>query len=260
MVLEICVDSLESAMAAVRGGALRLEICSALSLGGITPSAGLVHRIRQQTDIELAVLLRPRSGDFVYTDFEFATIKEDILQAKKLGADSVVIGILDPDGHIDQERTKELVDLAKPLKVTFHRAFDMTPDPLSALEQVIACGVDRILTSGGSASAVDSLDTLIALCQKAKDRIVIMPGGGISAKNVAMIAIKTGASEFHAGLKTKVPSPVRYRKAEVFLGTASSQGELQHPDHSRIVVLEEDVRALRKQLSQLAEADRVRTL
>jgi copper homeostasis protein len=251
MLLEICVDSLESAIAAIRGGAQRLELCSALPLGGITPSAGLIFEIRQQSDIELSVLIRPRAGDFVYTDSEFATMKQDVLQAKKLGLESIAIGILDFDGNIDFTRTSELVDLARPLTVTFHRAFDMTPDPFTALEQGIACGVDRILTSGGSASAIDSLDTLSRLCLHAKNRVDIMPGGGINAHNIAVIARQTGATEFHAGLKTRVASPVRVQKEAVFLGKEVSTEEIQQHDHSRIVVREEDVRALRKQLSQL---------
>lgn len=253
MLLEICVDSMESAMAAVRGGAQRLELCSALSLGGVTPSTGLILAIRQQSPIAISVLIRPRAGDFVYTDSEFETMRQDVLHTKQVGIESIALGILDADGGIDIKRTSKLVELARPMKVTFHRAFDMTPDPFKALEQCIACGVDRILTSGGGASALESLDALKQLCIRAKDRVIIMPGGAVNAQNILEVASGTGASEFHAGLKTRVSSPVRFRKEAVFLGKSASQNEIQQHEHSRIVVLEEDVRALREQLDQLVE-------
>lgn len=255
MLLEICVDSLESAMAAVRGGAQRLEVCSALSLGGVTPSSGLILGIRQQSQIEISVLIRPRAGDFVYTGSEFATMQKEILHVKQLGVESVALGILDINGNIDVKRTAELVKVASPMKVTYHRAFDMTPDPFIALEQCIACGVDRILTSGGAARALDSLESLSQLCLRAQERVVIMPGGGINARNISEIATKTNATEFHAGLKTYVPSPVRFQKEAVFLGQDAQETEKQQHEQARIVVLEEDVRALMEKLREAKEVN-----
>lgn len=251
MLLEICVDSLESAAAAIRGGANRLEVCGALSVGGITPSAGLISAIQRQSNIDLSILIRPRAGDFLSTDDEFLTMQQDIRFAKHMGASSVALGILDVDGNIDIQRTQVLVDLARPMKVTIHRAFDMTPDPFIALEQCIACGADRILTSGGAASAEDSLEILSSLCIRAKDRIGIMPGGGIRINNIGRIAQQTQAREFHAGMRTILPSNARYRKAAVFLGKAAENTESYDQEYSRTVVLEKDVRALREQLHEV---------
>jgi len=251
MVLEICVDSVESALAAARGGAERLELCSDIAAGGISPSAGLIEYVRQRVRLDLSVLLRPRPGDFVYSDDEFEVLQSDIIQAKKLGANSVVIGLLDVYGDVDLERTRELVELARPLKVAFHRAFDMTRDLFASLDVLIAAGVDRVLTSGGKLRAVDGAGVIRLLQEKAQDEIVIMPGGGITAANLLEIASRTGATEFHAGLKTRVPSRMQYQKAPIFLGEGSEEDDVRQQEYSRFVVLEEDVRGLRKQLAQL---------
>ncbi|HVJ06950.1 MAG TPA: copper homeostasis protein CutC [Acidisarcina sp.] len=251
MTLEICVDSVESAIAAYRGGAQRVELCSNLAEGGITPSAGLIEYVREHVPLTLSVLLRPRPGDFVYTDSELEVLRYDIEQAKRLGADMVVFGVLDGNGDVDYERTSELVQLARPLKVTFHRAFDMTRDLFASLDVLMAMGVDRILTSGGEIRAVDGADTIQRLQHKAQGKITLMPGGGITPANILEVATRTGATEFHAGLRRAVASPGRHQKAPVFLGEASRNAKTCEGEYTRFVVIEEDVRGLRNQLLQI---------
>ena len=200
MVLEICVESLDRAVAAERGGAQRVELCSDLSSGGITPSAGLMETARRHVKIPIHVLIRPRAGDFLYSDVELEIMERDIRAAKKLGMDGIVLGLLDEKKQVDVERTAKLVKLAAPLPVTFHRAFDLCKDMALSLEAVIKTGSKRILTSGGKASVAEGLARLAKLVEGAGSRIVVMPGGGIGPGNVQRIVRKTAASEVHTSL------------------------------------------------------------
>jgi len=233
--IEVCVDSVASAIAAQRGGARRIELCSNLLEGGVTPSAGLIELVRAETSIGLQVMIRPRGGDFCYTPKEFETMRHDIAFAKKLGADGVVLGILDPHGNVDIERTRELVELARPLDVTFHRAFDMSADLLRALEDICATGVDRLLTSGGEQSALQAVDMIAQLVRAARGRVVITAGGGIGCDNAASIIERTGILEIHVGLGSPVPSPMLHRNPRVSMGTAPDR------EYRRFQVTEADV-------------------
>ena len=245
--LEICVDSLESACAAERGGANRIELCSALVEGGITPSAGLLTMVRKKLSIGICMMVRPRGGDFLYSDLEFEQMREEIRLAKGEGADGVVLGILDRNGRVDVARTQQLVELAAPLPVIFHRAIDMTPNLIESLEDVIATGADRILTSGGLNSVSQAIDTIAALVQKAGSRITIMPGSGIRPDNIALLAESTGAREFHASARTTYPSPMLFRKPGVCLSDVPERDFLNH------VADEETVRRLSRELQCSAQ-------
>jgi copper homeostasis protein len=247
MDLEVCIDSVESAIAAERGGAKRVELCSDLLEGGITPGAGLIASVRRHIGISLFVMIRPRGGDFYYSDLEFEVMQEEIAHARNLGADGIVLGLLDQQGRVDVARTLKLVELAAPLPVTFHRAIDMTPDLPTALEDVVATGAARILTSGGAPTVMRALPEIAGMVEAARGRVAIMPGGGITADNIASIAHATGASEFHSSARTAFPSPVRFRK----LGMA--MGDLRDREYRRYIVREESVRALIHPLATLAE-------
>jgi copper homeostasis protein len=205
ILLEICVESLDHAVAAESGGADRIELCRDLWCGGTTPSVELMRAVRQQVRIPIHGLIRPRSGDFCYSTHEFETIKRGIDVAKDVGLDGIVLGLLDSFEQIDRERTRELVHAAHPLPVTFHRAFDQCPDLTMALEAVIATGAKRILTSGGKPSVMEALASLASLLGVAKDRIVLMPGGGVRASNVERILRGTGAREIHTSLDASHP-------------------------------------------------------
>ena len=213
--LEISVESVEAALAAERGGADRIELCDSLSVGGITPSAELMGAVHEHVGIPAFMMIRPRPGDFVYSAAEFDAMQKEIESAKKLGMNGVVLGILDSGCQIDVIRTRELVGLAHPLPTTFHRAFDECGDLLQGLEDVIRTGASRILTSGGAPTALDGAAMLARLVAAAQSRIVIVPGAGINASNVAEIAEKTRAREIHSGLGSTLPYWSRdYKKFE----------------------------------------------
>lgn len=205
LILEVVVDSVESAVAAQQGGAHRLELCANMLEGGTTPSAGTIALTRQDCDLPLHVMIRPRGGDFCYSDVEFEIMKYDLVHAKELGADGVVFGLLRPDGSIDVERCTELVKLARPLSVTFHRAFDAARDPFQSLEAIIGLGIERLLTSGQQKSALEGLDLITELVKRAQERIIIMPGGGVTEGNINKIVRQSGAKEAHVyGAVTKL--------------------------------------------------------
>ena len=218
MILEACVNSALSAIEAQKGGADRVELCENMADGGCTPSAGAIRFARQHLDIGLFVMIRPRGADFLYNDEEFEIMKEDILMAKELGADGVVFGILKPDGSIDAERMGQLVELARPMGITCHRAFDMTRDPFEALDDLIRLGIDRILTSGQSDSALLGAPLIRELIRKAEGKIIIMPGHGIKENNLEQAIRETGASEFHLYLTKNRPSEMKFHREGVKMG------------------------------------------
>lgn len=207
--LEIAANSPASALAAGAAGASRVELCAALELGGLTPSAGVVARVRERLSLPLHVLVRPRAGDFVYTDDEHDTMLADIAHCAASGCDGVVVGALTASGEIDVARCSELLEAAGALDTTFHRAIDLCPDMPAALEAVIALGFRRVLTSGGAASSIAGADVLRQLVDQAGDRIVVMPGAGITPDNIAWLATRTGAREFHASARQVLPTRMR---------------------------------------------------
>ena len=243
IILEVCVDSVEAAIAAQEGGAHRVELCANLLEGGTTPSAGTIQLARENLGIGLNVMVRPRGGDFCYSDTEFEVMKRDVELAKKLGADGVVFGILNEDGSVDTERTGALVALARPMNVTFHRAFDMSRDPYEALEDLIRLGIGRVLTSGQDFSALEGLDLITDLVQKAGGRIIIMPGGGVTERNVNKIVEQSGAKEVHVAALVSVGSRMRYRNARCFMG-----GELRPPEFALTVTDPNRIKAFMRAL------------
>jgi copper homeostasis protein len=205
--LEMSVETLDAAVAAVRGGADRVELCEDLSVGGVTPNLDLIKATRERIHVPIFVMIRPRGGDFCYSAAEFRRMKEEIAQAKAAGMDGVVLGILTPEGRVDIERTEVLVHLAKPLPATFHRAFDELADLAQGLENVIAVGATRVLTSGGMATAEEGAPGIERLLEQARDRIAILPGGGIRPANLSKIVRATRAAEFHSGLSNLLSHP-----------------------------------------------------
>ena len=237
--IEICVDSLESAMQAAAGGADRLELCSALSTGGLTPSLGFLRAVRSQISTPLHVMIRPRPGDFLYSTEEIAIMHADIAVARDIGAKGVVFGLLTEAGLVDEARTRELMQSAHPMQVTFHRAFDLVPDLEAALQTLIKTGVHRVLTSGGARTALEGQLRLADLVRSANQHIIVMLGGGVRAQNIQELARTTGAHEFHAGVRRSLPSPVAHRATSVHLGDPEIH------EHVRRVVRARDVQALK---------------
>lgn len=233
--LEICIDSIRSALAAQEGGASRVELCDNLLVGGTTPSYGMIKQVRQAISIGLHVLIRPRGGDFCYSAAEQAIMMEDIKAAKELGANGVVLGVLRPDGHIDTRVAEQLIAAARPLKVTWHRAFDVARDPLQALEDIIALGCDYLLTSGQQQTAWEGKELIARLVEKAAGRIVVMPGGGVRESNIAELRQVTGAREFHSSGRKIIPSVMQWRKPNLYMGAwQQSEYELAVVDKERV--------------------------
>jgi copper homeostasis protein len=238
VLVEVCIDSVESAVAAQEGGAQRVELCANLLEGGTTPSAGAIELARRSIDIDLSVMIRPRGGDFCYSDLEFEVMARDVVRARELGADAVVIGILKEDGFVDVERTARLAELARPLKVTFHRAFDMSRDPHESLEALIGLGIDRVLTTGQEDSVWEGLERVAELVKQAGARIVVMPGGCSDAK-VQVVVARTGAREVHVVGTRTVESRMRHRNLRCFMG-----GALRPPEFSWTVTDGARIRAM----------------
>lgn len=224
--IEICAAHIQSAIAAQEGGAKRIELCDNLYEGGTTPSYAFIKMVREKLDIDLNVMIRPRGSDFCYSDLEFEMMKQDIKISKELGADGVVFGLLLTDGTVDKKRTKQLVDIARPMSVTFHRAFDATADPFKSLEDIINLGFDRILTAGQKNTVPEGMHLIKQIIEKASDRIIIMPGSGINEKNIKEIRDFTGAKEFHLTGRKSIQSKMEYRKRGIYFG-----GLLQIPEY-----------------------------
>jgi copper homeostasis protein len=241
VIYEICIDSISGIHAAKSAGAHRVELCANLLEGGITPSRGMIRQARKVEGIKLHVIIRPRGGDFLYDDDEFSIQEADIDTAKAERADGVVIGLLQADGTIDVDRTRALIARARPLAVTFHRAFDMTPDPFAALETLISLGVERVLTSGQEASVLEGLPLITELVRRAGEKIIVMPGGGITARNVQRIVSEARPREIHFAALEISPSSMRHRREHVFMG-----GELRPPEYDRLVTSAETINSVMK--------------
>jgi copper homeostasis protein len=230
MLVEICVDSVEGALAAERGGADRVELCGSLIEGGTTPSAGCIKLARASLSIGMQVMIRPRGGDFCYSDHEFSVMREDICIAKELGADGVVLGCLTPAGDVDVPRTCDLIAMSRPMNVTFHRAFDMCRQPRSALNDLVRAGVDRVLTSGQEATCLEGVELLADLQREARGRIIVMPGGGITAQNVKAVVDATGVVEVHLAARYSIESRMTFRNTRCFMGGTSRPEEFSWSD------------------------------
>lgn len=208
--LEVIAFNIESCITIQQSGAHRIELCANPAEGGTTPSAGFIRTAREKVSIDLFPIIRPRGGDFLYNDEEFAIMQEDVMLCKEVGCNGVVIGMLKKNGMVDMDRTKRLVEIAYPLDVTFHRAFDRVVDAHQALEDVIACGCRRILTSGLHPTVSEGKEILKSLVQQAGGRIIIMPGSGLRASNVAEIALHTKSTEFHTSARIEKRSSMEY--------------------------------------------------
>ena len=235
VLVEACVDAIDAAIEAERGGAERLELCGELLQGGVTPSAGLVAAVWDKIDIPLFVLVRPRPGDFLYSDDELDVMRRDIEQLKTLAVDGVVIGTLTADGDVDVERMRELIALARPLSVTFHRAFDFVRDQDAALDALLELGVERVLTSGGAPTAVEGATRIAALAQRAGDRMIVMAGGSITAANVGQVVAATGVKEVHVRGAAPVQSAMKHRREVSLTKTGAS-------DYERSVTRADEIR------------------
>ena len=233
---EVCVEGVDGVLAAARAGARRVELCASLTEGGISPNPGTVQRARDLTDTEIMVMVRPRGGDFLYTPREVESMLADIDFYRSVGVDGVVFGTLQPDGHIDRSLTQQLAKAAASLKVTFHRAFDMTVDPLQALDVLIELGIDRVLTSGQAATAPEGAALITQLHTRAAGRIGILPGGGLRPENVRAFLDQTGVSEFHATAFAPLESAMTYRNERVYMGVPGL------PEYARQITSEAEVR------------------
>lgn len=242
IVFELCAESIDACLAARDGGADRIELCSALSEGGLTPSHGLIHEAVTHSGLPVHVLLRPRGGDFVYTDADFNVMCDDLKHLRVLGASGAVLGVLLADGSIDVERTRELVKMAGSLEVTFNRAFDHAASLDQALEDIISTGCRRVLTSGGERDVVSGGKSLARLIEQAAGRIDIAVGGGLRLKNAAAVARTTGAHHFHGSIRRMIAGPTRYDGPDVLDDAGSST-------QSRFIVESDDVRSMIEKLT-----------
>lgn len=227
MILEICVDSLDSVLACAEAGADRIELCASLTEGGLTPSAGFLSEARKLFPGGIAVMIRPRGGDFVYRKEEIAAMSADIKLARELGADAVVFGCLSPDGSLDLAAIETLLAACEGLPAVFHRAFDVCNDLPTALEILDRLGFVRVLTSGGAPSVMEGIDGVAALVKQAAGRIDILPGGGIRPDLITEIVSRTGVNQVHLSARSLRESPMRFRRTEIPMGATSVPGEYE---------------------------------
>ncbi len=237
IVFELCAETLDACLAAKAGGAHRIELCTALNEDGLTPSSSLIHEAVQKSGLPVHVLLRPRGGDFNYTDAEMDAMRKDLNQARSLGVSGVVLGFLHPDRTVDIERTRELVEMAGPIEVTFNRAFDHTASLEKALEDVIATGCRRVLTSGGERDVVLGAESLARLLKQAGSRIDVAVGGGLRLSNAEAVARTTGARHFHGSVRRRVKILKDSKGADMPEGGDSSA-------ETRFIVESSDVRQM----------------
>jgi len=237
--LEICVDTVESAIEAQNAGADRVELCNNLSEGGTTPGIGTISSARNNLTIGLHVMIRPRGGDFLYTDLEYDIMRREIESCGEWGVDGIVLGILESGGTIDVERTARLIEFARPMSATFHSAFDMCNDPFKSLDDVIATGAERLLTSGLKNKADEGTELISQLVRQAGKKIIIMPGSGINESNIELIAMNTGATEFHLTGRKIIESEMTFRRQNISMGNT-----LDIPEFSRKVVDPDMIRSI----------------
>jgi len=239
MRFEVCVDSIEGVRAARAAGADRVELCADLVEGGTTPSLGAIRRARTIDGLRLHVMIRPRGGDFLYSEDELAAMEQDIAIAKAEGADGVVFGLLLPDGTVDAERTARLIEAARPMAVTFHRAFDLAAEAVAALETLAELGAERVLTSGQAESALAGLPVIADLVRRADGRVIVMPGGGINSGNVRKIVRQSGCREVHFAALEAAQSGMKFRRPGVAMGNGAAPGEF-----SRSITTKRAIRAV----------------
>lgn len=244
--LEVCCYSVESALLAAEAGAHRIELCQGPLEGGTTPSWAAIRACVERVHLPLQVMVRPRGGDFLYSEVEYQVMLADIEAIKDLGVQGVVVGFLTRDGDIDTTRVRQVVELASPLEVTFHRAFDMAREPMRAMDQLIDAGVNRILTSGGRNRAVDATERIRSLLQRAKNDVVVMPGSGLNDQNLRAFIEATGAREVHASALMRVPSRMTFRNDDVGM-----RAERVGADYESVSV---DARMVRAMVNILREA------
>lgn len=243
--IEICAGNIQSVIEADKGGANRVELCENLFEGGTTPSIGTVLLAKEKTNLEVFPIIRPRGGDFVFSDIEFEVMLQDIKSASSIGADGFALGCLKSDSTIDYEMCARLIDAAKGLPITFHRAFDLTPDPFEAMKTLRALGIKRILTSGQKNKAVDGISLLKQLNNQADESIIIMPGSGIDEANIQLIAMETNAKAFHASLRNEIQSKTITHPEVRFMGS----NQLAENKHK--MTSSERVKAIIKKLEEL---------
>lgn len=236
MLVEACVDAIDAALEAERGGAGRIELCGELLQGGVTPSAGLIGAVRDRLAIPVFVLIRPRTGDFLYSDDERDVMRRDIALAKSFGAHGVVIGALTRAGDVDDELTRMLIDIARPMDVTFHRAFDFARDQDAAMDALLEAGVDRLLTSGGAPTAREGAVALARLVRRADRKMTILAGGSITSGNAAEVVRVSGVSEIHVRAALRASSAMEHRRAGVSLARAASPD-----DYERMVTRSDEI-------------------